>query len=261
MRALAATSPKPEPVTMPQPPPGESLQVLWTIWDLAFETGKWPTFGELDRRWDRQYETDVLHILSQLPEGLTNGFSTMPPPQDSTRIGLTVAGAAACQGARETLTAFLDFLRVATETEKAWRPPPETPEAHPSLTDQDYANLSHGLPAAGRQHLLQLLFRLIHSEYGAWNTLSGPDADGHWRVTFDRRIRQYRNVTDLHTYWTKRPKYWEPRPEAQTSGPSPELSSEDHRHEFLSAHPDLLIDVVLQWIYNRGGRHLPACQL
>jgi hypothetical protein len=97
-------------MSLPQPPPGESRQLLQTIWDLAFETGNWPTFAELDHRWDSRHDTDVLDVLRQLPEGFANGIDLYTQPQATTRIGLTVAGAAACAGADETLATFLDFI-------------------------------------------------------------------------------------------------------------------------------------------------------
>jgi hypothetical protein len=161
-------------MSLPERPRGEGRELLQTIWDLAFETGNWPSFAELDYRWDSQRESDVVEVLRLLPEGFVNGIDLRNQPQGTTRIGLTVAGAAACEGAQETLSAFLDFIRVATGVEKSWRPPPDNPEAQPSLTDQEYAGEARGLPAAGRQHLLRLLFLLIHSEPSVWMGTGGP---------------------------------------------------------------------------------------
>jgi hypothetical protein len=186
--------------------------LLQTIWDFASETGKWPTITELECRWDSQRNADIVEILSQLPEGVVNGSDVHDQPQGATRVGLTVGGAAACEGTQETLSAFLDFIRVATSVEESWRPPPENPEAPPCLTDQEYACEARGLPTAGRQQLLRLLFLLIHSELSAYLGTGGPDAEGHWRVTFNRHIRPFKNVTDLNEYWALRHQSLEPSP-------------------------------------------------
>ncbi len=60
-------------MALPDPPEGEPRQVLQAIWDHASETGKWPAFAQLDRRWDRNHESDVLEILRQVPRGLLTG--------------------------------------------------------------------------------------------------------------------------------------------------------------------------------------------
>jgi hypothetical protein len=224
-------------MTLPDPPQGESRQLLQAIWDMTFQTGQWPTFAQLDRRWDSSHDTDVADVLRQLPEGFANGFDPRSQPQGNTRICLTVAGAAACDGAQETLSVFLDFIRVATGVEKGWEPPPDSPDATPSLTDQEYVSQAHGLPAAGRVLLLQLLFELLHTESSVWTGLNGPDADGHWQASFNRRIRVYRNVTDLDAYWTRRYKSWEPDPEPQTRAASQTADGDDAPTAVLSARP------------------------
>jgi hypothetical protein len=126
-------------MALPEAPTGEPREVLQTIWDHAAETGKWPTFAQLDRRWDASHESDVLDVLRQLPPGFTYGDSFRTEPQDSTTIGLTVAGAHRRHGAGPALATFLDFIRVATRVQRGWQPPPDDPEAQPVITDQDYA--------------------------------------------------------------------------------------------------------------------------
>lgn len=245
-------------MSLPEPPPGEGHELLQAVWDLAFETGNWPTFAELDHRWDSRHHTDVLDVLRQLPEGFANGIDLHMQPQATTRIGLTVAGAAACEGTQEVLAIFLDFIRVATGVEKGWQPPPDTPEVQPSLTDQEYARQARELPAAGRQHLLHLLFLLIHSEPSVWMSTGGPDAEGHWRVTFNRRIRPFRNVTDLGEYWARRYKSWESTPEVPIAAPAQESAAEDAHRVLLSAHPEVLAATMLGWVHTAAGGNLTA---
>lgn len=236
-------------MTLPKPPAGEGLELLQTIWDLAVETGNWPTFTELDHRWDSRHDSDVIDVLRQLPDGFTNGIDLRTQPQGTTRIGLTVAGAAACAGAEQPLAIFLDFIRVATGVERGWQPPPDNPEATPGLTDQEYAREAQRLPAAGRPHLLRLLFLLIHSEPSLWMSTTGPDDEGHWHATFDRRIRPFRNVTDLDAYWALRYKSWEPPAETPAATPAREPAAEDAQRALLSAHSEVLSGVLLDRIH------------
>ena len=227
------------------------------IWDLADESENWPTFGELDRRWDSQHDSDVMEVLRELPKGLINGIDLHVYPQETTRIALTVAGAVACKASGTTLTVFLDFVRIATESERGWQPPAGDPEAQPSLTDQDYADRSAVLPEAGREHLLRMLYLLIHSEPSVWTGLGGPDADGHWRVTLGRRIRRYRKILDLSDYLILRDKPWE----AKSSGtPGEPVSEGDRLVGILTASQEVLADVLLSdvYFYTEGNVDGPA---
>jgi predicted nucleotide-binding protein len=226
-------------MALPEPPQGEPRQVLQAIWDHACETGKWPTFAQLDHRWDANHDSDVLDVMRQLPPGFTYGDNFRTEPQGSTVIGLTVAGAHCCHGAGEALSAFIDFIRVATRIQRGWQPPPDDPEAQPVITDQDYARHAGGLLSAEPQYLLLLL--LIHSETSLWIGLSGPDSEGHWQATLHRNIRTFRNVTSLDEYWALRHKSWDP-PTPDPTGeesrtPTAEGLARDVTREFISGPP------------------------
>jgi predicted nucleotide-binding protein len=233
-------------MALPEPPEGEPRQVLQAIWDHASKTGEWPTFAQLDHRWDTDHESDVLDVLRQLPPGFTHGGSFRTEPQGSAAIGLTVAGAHCCQGTDAALSVFIDFIRVATSIQRGWQPPPDDPEAQPIITDQDYAVQARALPTRRRQtrtprhrtllggsqaqpgmsaeenarevsellnrrlRLIKLLQLLIRSEPSLWVGLGAPDKDGHWQASLDRNIRKFRNVTSLDEYWALRHKSWEP---------------------------------------------------
>jgi WD40 repeat protein len=227
-------------MALPEPPQGEPRQVLQAIWDHAFEMGEWPTFAQLDHRWDAAHDSDVLDVLRQLPPGFTHGDNFRSQPQGSTVVGLTVAGANCCQGAAEALSVFIDFIRVATSIQRAWQPLPGHPEAQPVITDLDYVRQAHALhtrrgrrrreqqlPQYGsqaqpglaggeyvilsvrQQRLLTLLQLLIHAEPSLWTGLGGPNAEGHWQASLHRNIRRFRNITSLDEYWALRHKPWE----------------------------------------------------
>ena len=239
-------------MTLPEPPSGECRPLLQTVWDLAMEHLRWPTFDELDRRWDTSHDSDVIEVLRQMPAGFMTGFSASTPPQGSTAIGLTVAGAAACEGSQEVLAAFLDFIRVAATTQREWSPSADEPEGRPRLTDQEYAQQARGLPAAGRTDLLQMVFQLLKAEPNGWVGLGGPDGDGHWTVTLDRGIRSFRGVTSLDDYWSRRHKPWE-RAEAEAVPATTDDRPQDPQVLLLESYPEVLAAALLDWIYSKVG--------
>ena len=140
-------------------------------------------------------------------------------PSDSQEIGLTVAGIAACPNTDEMLSLYVEFVRLATEVERFWQPPPERPGAPPDVRDADFAGKSLLLPDIGGDYL-RLLPLIIKAEQAGWAGLA-QQPDGHWTVTLTREIRRFRNVTDIDDYWTKRYKPWESRPPALLSRPLP----------------------------------------
>ena len=239
-------------MTLPEPPSGEFRPLLQTVWDLGMEHLRWPTFAELDRRWDARHESDVIEVLRQMPAGFMTGFSASTPPQGSTAIGLTVGGAAACEGSQEVLAAFLDFIRIAATTQREWNPSADEPEGRPRLTDQDYARQARGLPAAGRTDLVQMVFQLLKAEPNGWVGLGGPDADGHWTVSLDRGIRSFRGVTSLDDYWSRRHKPWE-RDQPEAVPATTDDRPKDPQVMLLESYPDVLASALLAWIYIKVG--------
>ena len=161
--------------------------------------------------------------MRAMPPGFAYGIgpnSPVPPGEDQ-EIGLTVAGIAACPDTSEILSVFLEFIQMATITEKGWLPTTGDPATQPTLTDADFAARARTLPAAGRAHLLQLLFLIIKTEGAGWAGLSADPATGHWAVAFSRQIRDFANVRDMGDYWARRYKPWEPgRPASATTAPA-----------------------------------------
>ncbi len=138
------------------PLPRERQLLLQTVWDLACGTLRWPTFAELDRSLYTRHEIQALDVLREMPPGFLHGIGpTSPmPPSESQEIGLTVAGVEKCQNTREILAVFIEFMQMATRTEKGWEPPTGQSDALPSLTEAEFAYRASTLPAAGRDHIL-----------------------------------------------------------------------------------------------------------
>jgi hypothetical protein len=216
-------------VALPIPPPGHARRLLETTWQLAGGSLRWPFFTELDRRLYSGDEIDVLDAIRATPPGFLYGTgpNSPLPPGDEQEIGLTVAGVAACPGTDEILSVFAEFIQIAAATEKAWQPPPGDPAMLPTLTDADFAARARALPAAGRGHLLQLLFLIIKTERQGWAGLTVNRETGKWSVSLTRQIRDFANVRDIDGYWSRRHKPWEtehpgPRPAAaEATAPAP----------------------------------------
>lgn len=198
-------------MTLPKAPTGPGRRLLQAIWDIAVETGNWPTFAELDRLLDSQYDIQAVDVLRAMPPGFLYGVgpSSPMPPMDSQEIGLTIAGVAACQNTSEILSVFVEFIQMATSTEKGWQSPTDQPDAQPSLTDVEFAAKARTLPAAGRDRLLQMLFLIFQTERNGWAGCTADPSTGHWTIFFNREIRAFRNVRDIDDYWSRRSKPWE----------------------------------------------------
>jgi hypothetical protein len=188
---------------------------------MAGESLRWPFFTELDRRLYSGDDIDVLDAIRATPPGFLYGVgpNSPLPPGDDQEIGLTVAGVAACPGTDEILSVFVEFIRIAAATERAWQPPPGDPAMLPTLTDADFAARARALPAAGRADLLQLLFLTIKTERNGWAALTSNRETGKWSVSLTRQIRNLANVRNIDDYWSRRHKPWEtgrpgPRPAA-----------------------------------------------
>ncbi len=194
---------------MPTPTDGDQQRLLQTVWDLFATYSRWPTFAQVDRKLDRDFDLDAQVVSQRLPAELlyprVDGW--LAPDRE---LGLTIAGAVACSGSQEDVRYFLEVVRFAAELERSWpgRPTEETDE--PILTSADVVQRVQ-LPAAGREALLRRLSHLLTVEDWGWRSASpgGPD----WQFELSRQVRRFRGVSDLDQYWSIRTR--------QTEQPSP----------------------------------------
>ena len=239
---------------MPVPPPGPCLQLVQVVWELTFTALRWPTFAELDRRLDQAHDVQVFDVLREMPPGLLWGIGTDSPPTDEQTIGLTVAGIAVCPNSHEILTAFIEFVRMAASAERRWQPPPDQASALPRLTDAEFAAQAGTLPAAERDDLLLLLFRVLQIERDGWGRPMIDPQSGGWAVTLTREIRPFRGVADLDDYWSRRQKPWKaPAPSPRPLVPTSEAAW--NRAKLLTAEPTLLAEVLLERTYDKAQPH------
>jgi hypothetical protein len=228
-------------MALPTPPAGPARRLLEVTWEMAGGLGRWPVFAELDRHLYSGYDIQALDVMRVISPGFLYGVGPSTPlqPGESQEIGLTVAGVAACPGTREILSVFVEFIQVAVAVEKEWLPPPARPGDPPVLTAAGFAARARTLPAAGRDHLLQLLHLIVQAERSGWAGLSANTGTGEWSVFLTREIRAFVGVADIEDYWSRRYKPWAPRHPSPHSGPP--AGSEgpaDTSHAGAPRHPD-----------------------
>lgn len=83
------------------------------------ESWRWPTLADLEQALVHRDGLQAWDVLGGLPDGLVVALpgDISSSASESELIGLTVAGAAACDGARETLDALFGLVRTAAQLE------------------------------------------------------------------------------------------------------------------------------------------------
>jgi hypothetical protein len=179
----------------------DQQRLLQVVWDLFVSHSKWPTFAQVDRKLDQDFDLDMEVVRQGLPAELLypQVHVQLPPGQP---LLLTIAGVVACSGSQEDVGYFLEAVRFGAELERNWpgRPWVETDE--PTLTSA--ALVQHvQFPPAGREALLTRLGLLLKVERWGWQqsaSVGSPD----WQFVLNRQVRRFRGVRDLDHYWSIR---------------------------------------------------------
>jgi hypothetical protein len=190
------------PVVIPDTIDDGQRALLQSVWQLTLQYERWPTFAEVDRHLYRSLSLDAHVTMQGLPRELLYPVARELPLQPGEALRLTVAGASTCTGPAETLKLFVDVVRLAADLERDWIGLPAEQDTEPTLSSADLRN-HLVLPAAGREALLRQVGHFLSVEPWGW-TSGGSDGNGGWRFSFDRRVRRFRDVTDLQDYWSRR---------------------------------------------------------
>ncbi|HEY0167543.1 MAG TPA: hypothetical protein VGB75_10925 [Jatrophihabitans sp.] len=189
-------------MVMPETIDNGQRALLQAVWQLMLQHDRWPTFAEVDRHLYRSLDLDAHVTMQGLPRELLYPVTNEWPLQPGEALRLTVAGASTCVGSAELLKLFVDVIRLAADLEHGWMGPPVEQGTEPTLSSGDLKD-HLTLPAAGRESLLSQLGNLLSVEPWGW-TSGGLDGTGRWRFSFDRRVRRFRDVTDVQDYWSRR---------------------------------------------------------
>jgi hypothetical protein len=258
-------------MALPEPPSERSRELLQAIWDMSWsrrsKRAAWPTAAALPyaSTYPKFRATEVKSLLARMPAGLINSFepANHEQPANSQELSLTVAGVAACHDTEMTLALFLAFIHYAVlKTSDGilvfdnFMPSKKT-QVNYQMGSFDFIRRESRLPwlSARRDKLLQQLHLLLASEPSLWVEVSDYNYNyGDWIVTFDRRIRYFKDARTLDEYWACRFKPWETPGEVPypvlAANKAPDQAS---RLQLLYDHPDLLADILLGRIFDRPG--------
>ena len=174
-------------------------QLVEAVWDLFEQSGSWPTVGEVAHRLDRRYDLAFEDALPDVPAGLLYGVHPGRIPSDGETIGLTLAGAAAVEGAAEDLQLVVAAIGLAARLQQTWDPPTADRDTELSFTASDLARHEE-ISTAGRALPLARVGALLRTENWGWSSASHGVTPDAWSFTIDRRVRRFRgvvNFTDL----------------------------------------------------------------
>jgi predicted nucleotide-binding protein len=187
---------------MPAPGSDNARRLLQTVWDLFERAGDWPTVGQVANRMDQQHDLVFEDVLPEVPAQLLYGIHPSRVPSDNEMVGLTVAGAAATEGAADDLRLVVAAVGFAAQMQRRWTPPAEDPNAELSLTASQIGRELQ-LPAADSAVLLARVGALLRTDNWGWSVASHGDAPDAWSFTIDRRVRRFRGVSGVDDFWVR----------------------------------------------------------
>lgn len=185
-------------VTLPVPSSPREADAVNAVFALFRATGRWPLVADLDRYLDARGEPDAEGVLLGMQPGLLYGVGPNSRPiRDDQRVGLTVAGLAACEGSAEDVAIFLQLVRLAATIEADREPGPPEPTITPEIASRHLQ-----LPAAGRSVLLDRAGEVLGVEQWGSTGWSRDAETAAWSFSFGRRVRQFRGVDSIEHYWS-----------------------------------------------------------
>ncbi|MGR3872668.1 TIGR02391 family protein [Streptomyces graminifolii] len=236
------------PKGIPRPSGDEGYKLLNSVWRYFAQVGKWPTFEQIDRILYRD-EIQFEDAMAQLPKGLVMGVDPdlkHRPPSADQPIYLSLAGAVHCDDTAPEVKAFVGLVRLGAVIERDWEPEPDDSSApsHPFIDPEVLR--SHPDFDPGVFPPAEVLYRAAHlTQFEPFRSGIGyrPE-DLYWRVSFDRRIRPFAEVTSLVDYWKVRTSVLAPEPPVQPTSfaiePAPLAEIAGTAAGMLAAlHPDV----------------------
>jgi hypothetical protein len=185
----------------------QQQRVLQLVYDEFRAQGKWPEFGDLDRRVAQSRRGfDLGQVVRELPAGLLLSlWSGGIAPQPGAEMKLTTRGLASCEGSADDAELFLHALRWFARQEIKFKPSPGQTDHGCTVTSRQLMR-AFRLRAAQRPEV-QRLGRLLLAENWGWTT--GP-ASGtwDWQVGVSRDVRRFGKVASIEDYIAAQEKWY-----------------------------------------------------
>ncbi len=182
-------------------------ELLKVVWELFAPTATWATFRQVDRKFRRHTDEDVLQIAHELPPGLLEPQIRRPGDRPPGWFNLTLAGVIACTDPTQLdLSLFLGAVRIGAQIEHEWTS--EDPDSLPVLTPNDLVvrladEIAWNQLPENADLLLKRVGWLLNREPVGLSRAVGL-GERNWQLSIEREIRHYRHVRDLDSYWTIR---------------------------------------------------------
>lgn len=177
----------------PEPSPAQ----VWTLQEAYRRfaaTGRWPSFGELDRALDKQ-GIDLMEVSQGLSRQLSNLGSLRLSSRDD--VILQPEALPYCRpDSQGDMDLILGIIWHATERYSSYDPAPGDPD-EPRITGEELSR-SLGFPES---RLLRLYPLLIRED---WTGSTSISEDGHFYLFVTREIRKYRGIQTYADYLRKR---------------------------------------------------------
>jgi hypothetical protein len=175
----------------------EERRLLELIYAGLVEAGTWPTTAFVDARLAADDGLDIDEVLAGMPRDAViaaGGYGA------NSKIHMGIWALASVPAAAEDLERFVELVRFAAERERQTLPGP-LEAGQTNLGPEDAKSIWDEPPdtAALTRVLAITALEPLHVGMG------GPNDDGTWSVSFDRKVRRYRDVRDIADYLQRRP--------------------------------------------------------
>jgi hypothetical protein len=93
-------------------------------------------------------------------------------------------------------------VKVAADMQRGWEQPLANPDQELSFSASDFTRHAP-VPAAGRAALLARVGVLLRTDNWGWKSASYGASREAWSFSIDRRVRRFREVTDVADFWRR----------------------------------------------------------
>ena len=178
----------------------EQRAVLERIYEFFRAGSPWPTFGQLDREFDRN-GVDLPQVLGAIPVVYALlDRNRLFDPQPGIELQLSLFGVAQCADSRDDLALFFDALRwLATIEVEHVIDPSDPSTVAVTATAADFSeHLSSTAWAASPISVRKVGMLLQNQPPRIWQSFGGGSDE--WTASLTRDVRKYRNVASLDDY-------------------------------------------------------------